>query len=513
MALKDNGRLSRRELMRALSMCGAGVSVAPFLSSCRQTALTPQDQERLGTRKSALGAPPKFLIVVTASGGGSLVDSFLAVRQSESSNAANLNTYADADVITPSGSNFRAVKYSASGLGSIPIPVTADQTAFVTKHFNEMLVATTLGTSVNHVVAQKRSLTGNGAWKGRTLQECVALEYGDGFPLPNVNMGYSGYLERGDDDTLPAYCYGETVANPALWPLGLDGVKGLKGAPDRDLVQLARNVRNDKLDPESVFGITFQNSPRLQRWYAQRGDSLQKLEAMDLITKLNILPDMPPQTPLTEYGLSASPDAAQLRQVFPNFFTDTFEGQAAAAFLLLKYRVSVAVTIGPSFNVVVTNTIANPPLAFDFSHQDLRGSQAFMWNRLTTVIDRLITLLQAEPYDTTSGTSLWDHTLIYVATDFGRSKQRPANATSFGAGHDLDNGFLMLSPMLKGNTVLGGVNPNDLTSYKFDTETGAQVPTNGLSNERDVFAGVVHTLGVDTSGSGLPDAKAFRKGA
>src|SRR3954471_8460910 len=162
MALKDNGRLSRRELMRALSLCGAGVGVSPFLSACRQTGQSDEDRERLGTRKSALGAPPKFLIVVTANGGGSLVDSFLAVRQSESSNAANLNTYADADIITPSGSNLRAVKYSAGALGAIPIPVAADQTAFVTKHFNEMLVATTLGTSVNHVVAQKRSLTGNG---------------------------------------------------------------------------------------------------------------------------------------------------------------------------------------------------------------------------------------------------------------------------------------------------------------------------------------------------------------
>src|SRR5262249_637943 len=313
--------------------------------------------------------------------------------------------------------------------------------------------------------------------------------------------------------TLPSYCYGETVANAALWPLGLDGTKGIKNAPDRDLVQLARNVRNDKLDPESVFGITFQKSPALQRWYAQRGDAMAKLEAMDLITKLNVLPDMPPQIPLSEYGLSASPDAAQLRSVFPDFFTDTFEGQAAAAFLLLKYRVSCAVTIGPSFNVVVTNTLANLPLAFDFSHNDHRAAQAFMWQRILNVTDKLIDLLKAEPYDATSGQSLWDNTLIYVATDFGRSKLRPASATQFGTGHDLDNGFLMLSPLLKGNTVLGGVNPNDLTSYKFDTETGAQVPTMGESNERDVFAGVLHTLGVDTSGSGLPDAKAFRRGA
>src|SRR3954471_6803540 len=138
MALKDNGRLSRRELMRALSLCGAGVGVSPFLSACRQTGQSDEDRERLGTRKSALGAPPKFLIVITASGGGSLVDSFLAVRQSESTNAMGLNTYADADVATPTGSSFRAVKFSSNSLGSIAIPIMADQTPFVTKHFNEM---------------------------------------------------------------------------------------------------------------------------------------------------------------------------------------------------------------------------------------------------------------------------------------------------------------------------------------------------------------------------------------
>lgn len=512
MALKDNGRLSRREVMRALSFCAAGsTTLSPFLTGCRQAALTTDQREQFGKKKEGLNNP-KFLIVITASGGGSLVDSFCAVRASEAgANANTLNVYADTKVTTPGGSAFRAVAYNASSIGSIPVPVNANQAAFVNKHTSEMLVATTIGTSVNHVVAQKRSLTGNGAWNGRTMQECVALQYGDGVPLPNVNMGTGGYVERGADDTLPSYCYPEVVANPALWPLGLDGAKGIKDLPDRELIELARKTRNEKIDPASTFGVTFQNSPALQRWYAQRGQSQASLEAMDLITKLNILPDNPPTIPLSEYGLSASPDAANLRAVFPNFFTDNFEGQAAAAFLLLKYRVSVAVTIGPSFNVVLNNGgLSNPPLAFDFSHQDHRASQAFMWQRILSVTDRLIDLLKAEPYDSTSGQTLWDNTLIYVATDFGRTKIRPSGATQFGTGHDLHNGFLMLSPMLKGGTLLGGVNPTDLSSKTWDTETGAEQVGDTDSNERNVFAGVLHTLGVDTTGSGLPDCKAFR---
>jgi hypothetical protein len=36
--------------------------------------------------------------------------------------------------------------------------------------------------------------------------------------------------------------------------------------------------------------------------------------------------------------------------------------------------------------------IANPPLAFDFSHDDHRTGQAFMWARVLGVVDRLIDL-------------------------------------------------------------------------------------------------------------------------
>ena len=131
-------------------------------------------------------------MVISAAGGASIVDSFLAVRASESSSAGTLNTFPDASVQAVAGSPFRAVKYQGSSLGSIPVPVSADQLAFVNKHKNEMLVATSVGTSVNHVIAQKRSLTGNGAWRGRTLQEAVALQWGQGFPLPNINMGIVG---------------------------------------------------------------------------------------------------------------------------------------------------------------------------------------------------------------------------------------------------------------------------------------------------------------------------------
>ncbi len=513
MSLKSNGRLSRRELMQALAAASAGsTALSPFLSGCRSALETPEALERRGGRRDALDGKPKFLITIAAAGGASIIDAMLAVRGSESSNAATLNTFADAQAQLVPNSPFRAVKYDSGSLGSIPIPVNADQLDFVTRHKDQMLVATSVGTSVNHVIAQKRALTGNAAWKGRTLQECVALQWGGGFPLPNVNMGIGGYAERGTDDSLPASVYGETVVNPSLWPLGLDGSRGVQGAPARDVIELARAARN-RIDERSVFGQTFGDAAALKRWNEQRAVSAPRLEALDLITNLNVLPNLPPQIPLTAYGLASSPDGARVRQVLPEYFTDPIQGQAAMAFLLLKYRVSVAVTLGPDFNVAVGGStgIANPPLAFDISHNDHRAGQAFMWQRIMRTIDVLITLLKSEPFDAQTGETLWDRTLIYVATDFGRTRVRPSGVQTFGSGHDLNNGFLMISPMVKGNTVLGGVDPNTTLTYGFDARTGTPQPGKHDSNEPDIFSGVLTAMGADLSGSGLPDATAFKK--
>ncbi|AKQ66418.1 hypothetical protein A176_003330 [Myxococcus hansupus] len=516
MSLRKDGRLSRRELMKALSMCGAGATVlGPLLTGCRESLESPASREAQGgVRRARLDGKPRFLIVVGAAGGASIVDSFLAVRASEAGvDAARVNTFADEQVLNVPGSPFRAVRVSSPRLGDIPVPVVADQLPFVTKHKDSMLVATTVGTSVNHAIAQKRSLTGNAAWRGRTLQECVALQYGAGCPIPNVNMGAGGYAERGTDVSLPSHCYGEVVTHASLWPLGLDGRKGLKGAPSEAVMAMARRTRNT-LDARSVFGQTFEDAPALRRWNDQRIVGQPALEMQDLINRLSVLPDAPPRLPLSEFGLTGSPDGARLRAAFPDYLTDPVEGQAALAYLLLKNRVSVTVTLGPSFNVSVGGDfgIANPPLAFDFSHNDHRTGQAFMWARVLRIVDKLIDLLKSEPFDVSTGESLWDRTLIYVATEFGRTRSRVANATAFGSGHDLNNGFLLLSPMLRGNTVLGGIDPRTTLTYGFDARTGTPLPGKLESNEADIFSGILTALGVDTSGSGLPDASAFLPG-
>lgn len=452
---------------------------------------------------------PAFLIVLGAAGGASIIDAFLAIRASESQSAATINTFPDANVVTRADSPLRAVDIADDTLGPIPFAYTANQSAFVAKHRAEMLVATLTGTSVNHTVAQERSRTGNGAWLGRTLEECVALEYGKDAPLPNVNMGTGGFASRGVDGAIPEWAVGAPVAAPRLWPFGLHGSRGLRDAPGRDLIDRARSLRDEKLEPGSSFAQAFQHGAAIDLWKKQRNSGRDKLEGAALIDKLNLFQDTA-ETPLSTYGLAASPDAALLAATFPSIATDELEAQAALAYLLLKNRVSNAVTIAPTFSVLLQGaSVKNPPLAFDFSHNAHRGTQAVMWSRILGVADKLIDLLKSAELDATTGESFWDRTLIYVATDFGRSKTRPSGSEDFGTGHDLNNGVLLLSPMVKGNRVLGGVDTSTGLTYGFDPVTGA--PDLGRTmTEAEIFAGILDTLEVDTTGAGLPSVTTFR---
>lgn len=495
--------LNRRQLLKGMSLMAAGGAVAPLF----------------GRRALAQSEEPRFLIVLCASGGGSLIDSLLAIRQSESSNASTINAYPDGAVLDVPDSPFRAIDSAGDGVGAIPIPYRAEQSAFVAKHKQDIMVATLTGTSVNHAVAQKRSVTGNEAWSGRTLQELVALTYGEGHAIPNVSMATgTSFIERGNDKSIPPWAFGEPVAQPALWPLALDGVRGIDG-PHRRFVEMARKLRNEKLDPESRFARVFANSPKLDLWRSQRGLT-SRLEMEDLITKLMLFSDSE-EYPLSAHGLAESPSGRLVREKFPGFDQDPLEAQAALAFLLLKNRVSVTATIGPSFNAVLADGITlgqgqgfeegdliNPPIAFDFSHQSHRATQALMWSRIMKVADGLIDLLKGE--ELSNGVSFWDRSMIYIATDFGRDKRRPAGAADFGTSHHLNNGIVAISPMVRGNTILGGVDPDTGLTYGFDPATGQKDEGRNMA-EAEIFAGLLQALGIDTSPAGLPDVPAMRR--
>lgn len=454
--------------------------------------------------------PARFMIILGAWGGASIVDSFLAVRNSESDAWLNVNTFADEEVVDVPDSPFRAVVRQRDSIGFLPAPYASRQQQFAEKHKQDMMVVTLRNSSVNHVIAQKRSINGNRAWRGRTLQEMVALEHGQHLLLPNVNAGADGYAEDGDDPSLPLNVYAERVIDASRWALGLDGAKGIKGAPSRELIQMARQLRNEHLDPESVFARTFRDSQDLTQWFAMR-ERQPRLEEQDLFTKLSILGD---EEPLAEFGLASTPDAALVRARFPELAFNPLESQAALAFLLIKYGISTSVTISPGPEVFVRPTgtaeLLNLPAAFDNSHLQHRDCQAFMWSRMLGVIDGLIDLLRAEVYDEATGESLWDRTLIYMATDFGRSRRRDNGSETFGTGHDLNNGVLLVSPLVNGNTVLGGVDPSSTMTYGFDPTTGDPDPSREFS-EAELYAGILQALDVSTEGSGLPVVSAMRR--
>jgi hypothetical protein len=456
----------------------------------------------------------------------------MAIRRSESANADTLNTFADEDVQNIADSPFRAVDIERPSVGPIPIGFTpTNQSGFIRKNKDDMMVTTWTRTSVNHAVGQRRAVTGNEAWSGRTLQELVAYHYGEGCPLPNVHLATDNSVsERGNDPTLPSYAFGETVADPALWPLALDGSRGLARPMNRMLVERARRLRNERLEPSSTFNRVFGQSSRLVHWRQLRGAPQQAIEGNDLIDKLLLFPDSP-QFPVGQFGLRASEDARRLVDTFPDILTDPLDAQAALAFLLIKNRVSVTVTLGPSFDVALRegasldigaltgggssgqiippDSMLNTPIAFDFSHQAHRATQALMWNRIFRVAGGLIDLLKNEEY--ANGESFWDRTMLYIASDFGREKRRPEGAEEWGTSHDLNNGVITLSPLVNGNTILGGVDPNTGLTYGFDPLTGAPDPGRTM-DEPTIFAGLLQALGIDTSEASLPSVPAMGTG-
>jgi uncharacterized protein (DUF1501 family) len=123
-----------------------------------------------------------------------------------------------------------------------------------------------------------------------------------------------------------------------------------------------------------------------------------------------------------------------------------------------------------------------------------------MWRRMMQVVDGLVTLLKEEDYLGDAGLGpMWDRSLVYLATDFGRTKERPSGSLSFGTGHDLSNGNVLVSPLLRGGRVYGGVDPATVKTYGFDPTTGEPDPSR-VMREGDVYSLVAQALGVDFEG-------------
>ncbi len=502
--------LDRRRLLRGgasgLSTLLLGASGPFSLSACLKSG-----EVQKGKINSS-EAPRKFLFVFGAMGGASINDSFLARRESEVKTPSILNVFPDQLIKGIDGSDLRAVDMAADAIGALPFPVKAVQSRFLSKYHQDIMVATVSGTSVAHPTAQFRSVTGHDAWNGRTLQEAVAAHHGKGLLLPNINMATVGYAEHGTDASLPSYAIAETIADPAFFPFGMHGYKGIQGAPSDKLMNMARNLRDQQLEPQSPFVQANRSNALIQEWIAAR--SRQRLfEDSDLINRLNPFEDSK-DLPFKDFNLEPNKDSELLRAAFPDLGADPLQTQACLAYLSITQGLTCTATFGLGMNVSVDGKdidsplLTNTPTAFDYSHNAHRSTQALLWHRVLDTLDRLITLLKATEYR--DGESYWDHSMIYIATEFGRDKKRLANLREFPTGHDVNNGVVVISPMAQGGRVLGGVDGETLQTYGFNPETGE--PERGRQmSEKEIYAGILQALEVDTSGSGLPSVKAMRR--
>ncbi len=275
------------------------------------------------------------------------------------------------------------------------------------------------------------------------------------------------------------------------------GSQGLAGAPDLRAVARARRAR-EQLETLSAFGQTFREAPLRTRYLQTRREVSPQLEELDAITKLMM---MPIDDASGELGLEPAPLTEELRGTFSGLDDDPWKQQGALAFLLSYYGLSCASTISlrldPSF---AGDNIVGAPLAFDFSHTFHRPAQNVMWGRVLEVVDGLVNLLKRHDYlgDPALG-KMWDRSLIYIASDFGRDKVRPAGNDLFGSGHHLNNGSVLLSPLLRGNRVFGGVDPATLLTYGFDGRTGEPNP-GAVMREGDIYSLIAQAMEIDFPG-------------
>lgn len=370
-------RFSRRKALQMGAASAAALAAGPLMTS---------------RARAQSGQSGKLLFVLAAGGGASVLDSFMPVLSTEGSGG---NTWTAQQIVQPPGSNLRCVVPLDNSIqGAIALGNNYPQADFLAKHAADTLVMTQECTSVNHLVAAKRAVTGNDVNRGRTLGEAMALRYGEGMLLPNVNMAGAGYFEPGKD-AIPDYARAEPVSDARLFPFATHGYKGVQGAPSDAAMQKARAVRGE-LEAESGFLQTFQQSSLLKRYLARREEVVGSMEADDLITKLMMFSG----GALTQYDLETTPLGQTLLSVFPDMLTDPFEAQAALAFLLTRYGVSCTVTIATSSSPVFESTerIISAPIGFDWSHNDHRGGQNAMWSRVLKTLSGLIDLLKSEAH-------------------------------------------------------------------------------------------------------------------
>ncbi len=476
-----NKNIKRRDFLRGMGTLTAAGLVSRGFKSARADSHTA----------------PRHLFVIGALGGANILDSFMPLARDASAEAPGITSFAPSLIETVKGVDLRCVAPLTSEIAGPP-PYSADfaQRTFLERHGADTAVMTLDHSSVNHGVGQRRAMNGGGTFQGRNLLEAVAAKYGDGMPLAAVNMMAGEFSQAGIDPALPEFARQVNVADARFFSLGAHGSLGLPLPVEDQTLARARAAR-DTLEQVSPFSTSFAHVQNRQRYLQLRERALQ-LEASGLAQKTSLVA-LP--------GFPAPAELPRISELLPNIATDTFEAQAALAYLLVKNGGSCAVGISPSDALSAEaggtakepGAIRNPALAFDSSHNTHRIGQHVMWSRILRVSDALITLLKETEEPGFPGSSLWDHSLIYVATEFGRTRGRPVGFTRFGTGHFQNNGAVMISPLLRGGRVYGGLDTSTGLTYGFDRQSGAPVVGSTMA-EKDVFSVVCQAMNVAFDG-------------
>lgn len=434
-----------------------------------------------------ISKPKRYLFTICAVGGANIVDAFLAQA---SGPAAYEN------LVTIPGLGLTAAPVLKNSIkGVIDLGNGYAQENFLKKFGNDTLVMTSEVSSVNHIVAAKRAMTGDHCNGGRTLPEAVASLYGQNMPLANLVLAEGGYALHGDDASLADLYRAQLVSDPLMFAFATHGFKGISPLAGADEIKIGRELRQ-KLESSSRFFARFKDSRVLDSYVKNREAVIDTLEKGDTVTKLMLLD--PEKNELQKYGFQVSGDINLVREKFPNMGSDIYEARLALGFLAAKNGLSAAVTVSPSNNPNMSSrSTPNAPIAFDWSHVDHRGAQNAMWSYILKGVDALIELLKATDIDGDPAKGkMWEQSVIYIATEFGRDKVKGG-----GSGHDLNNGNVMISPLLNGGRVFGGVDPTTSLTFGFDPITGEADKMKKMK-EKDIYGAISEALAIDYKGRG-----------
>lgn len=460
-------KLSRRDALKSLSglaALGAGLS---------SNQVVAQTQTK------------KFVFTICALGGGNIIDAFLAQAEGPA---------AYTDLIKVPNSPLSAVPVRKNSIkGAIDLGNGYAQETFLKKFAADTLVMTNEVSSVNHIVAGKRAVTGDNCNGGRTISEAVAMAYGKGLPLANLMLAQGGYSLHGDDTSVPDLFRAQLVADPLMFAFATHGYQGITKLAGNQEIKIGREIRR-QLESASKFHQKFKDSRTLDSYIKSRESVVETLEKGDTVTKLMLLD--PEKNELAKFGFTVSADIGLVREKFANMGNDIYEARLALGFLAAKNGLSNAITISPSNTpIIAAKKSPNAPIAFDWSHVDHRDAQNSMWSYILKGVDSLIDLLKATDIDGDPAKGkMWDQSLIYIASEFGRDKIQGG-----GSGHHLNNGNIMISPLLQGNKIFGGIDKATGLTYGFDPLTGME-DKGRLMHEKDCYGVVAQALGIDYKG-------------